>query len=1121
MKQSFKKVVSILLVAMLLVSAFPTMFVTTASAADTTWLNLGIYEKAGNFTLVDDPAGSGEKVVKITGQNTTIQAILAKPGTTDPFIPEAGKTYTVSFSYYLDPEASEYVGSFFLQKGNGVYPQADGRKEIPNTEKAVYKDFAGTWAPMYISYTDATMMSNKNPSNELKYLFLSNYFNDKGTGICYIKDLTVHEGQIDATTTPAIDKTLSVKAYYKDNGSGTITSTAGSGDSDDYNFAYGTENDLIVSGNADSSDSSGGSATTKGWNKSLAIEAYALTSGKTYTASFEYKLVKKGTSLKLTFNSGDVKTTQSYKYGDLQELEVSNEWQTYSLTFVAGPTDPGCLKLHLTYYGKDFELHLKDVRLTAEREEIVNSVSGNAVRLIINNNGEVIKTFGWKGEALPNVPVNAENKALGEKRMGWYTDAQLTTAAASNAVIPADLQGNEYVLYAKYPTTIIDFNHVALNTAGADYNGDLKAFKMGNGVLEVTNGDIEGCIGFMLPAYDAELPSATSTSYYKFEVDKKYNVKYFLNSTSSTHETPEAAEVTLTLADFAGSRGSRDTTQDKLVHAKLSNEPYTLSTMFTFAAGTKKPDFRNYLIRVGGDRINVTHVFDKIYIQTHDDESYEAGLGIDIKLVNNGVTEEVSPSYGSVYTMPIPAPRDGFIFAGWYDSGRTEKGNVTENDIPVHVLKVDDSIIGKTYNAVWVSTATQKIDFTEDAYNGLATGGSKSGTWSVDTTEGVAHFNGPTDDTNNYKISLFDTNGNKYLLHEGISYKVTIRYKRITAGLDGVIGVTRNNLNSYGPLKLDNDKTTQGVSSVVNDNEVSKDWMMATKTFTVFGTYQVISGSTVNLFDKVCRELSLSARSGAVDVDYVEVTPVGCVSLYNKAENGTISVDYENMKVTLTPDAGYKYKPGSLTTTMVYRDYDITTDPSKCVATVNSPVMVNQAVLASGELTFDFDFGGYSGARISALHFDAIFVSDSTPASGFVAASTRDESGAGDSYQSAGIRFKARVDASDVARADKIEYILVPAQELKNGKSIETYVAENGKYQFRGDAKDTSKGTHVIYATVDDAYIDYQAVLVGLTRQGSQSNLLGVDFKVALAITIDGVTTYEEYANARSYNSFN
>ena len=78
----------------------------------------------------------------------------------------------------------------------------------------------------------------------------------------------------------------------------------------------------------------------------------------------------------------------------------------------------------------------------------------------------------------------------------------------------------------------------------------------------------------------------------------------------------------------------------------------------------------------------------------------------------------------------------------------------------------------------------------------------------------------------------------------------------------------------------------------------------------------------------------------------------------------------------------------------------------------------------------------------------------------------------------------------------------------------------HGKYQFKGDAKDTSKGTHIIYANVDNAYIDYQAVLVGLTREGSQSNLLGVDFKVALAITINGVTTYEEYANALSYNSF-
>ncbi len=133
----------------------------------------------------------------------------------------------------------------------------------------------------------------------------------------------------------------------------------------------------------------------------------------------------------------------------------------------------------------------------------------------------------------------------------------------------------------------------------------------------------------------------------------------------------------------------------------------------------------------------------------------------------------------------------------------------------------------------------------------------------------------------------------------------------------------------------------------------------------------------------------------------------------------------------------------------------------------------------------------------------------------YIEKSTRAEDN-GDPYVSAGIRFKASVRADVVEQASKIEYILVPSQEVNT--TIADYVAADGKYQFKGVVKDTADGTSIVYET-STGFVDYQAILVGLTRKDVANSLKNVQFKVALAITTGGSTDYFEAPAVYSYDS--
>lgn len=124
---------------------------------------------------------------------------------------------------------------------------------------------------------------------------------------------------------------------------------------------------------------------------------------------------------------------------------------------------------------------------------------------------------------------------------------------------------------------------------------------------------------------------------------------------------------------------------------------------------------------------------------------------------------------------------------------------------------------------------------------------------------------------------------------------------------------------------------------------------------------------------------------------------------------------------------------------------------------------------------------------------------------GTVATSIRQVEGSGANYQSAGVRFRARLDNATVQAADEVGFILVP-----NGNTVDSELA------IKGVAK--NKNTHIIYDLTYDGYTDYQVIVTGLTREGEETNLCDLKIDVYFYYIVDGVTTYVGQPYTTSYN---
>ncbi len=136
-----------------------------------------------------------------------------------------------------------------------------------------------------------------------------------------------------------------------------------------------------------------------------------------------------------------------------------------------------------------------------------------------------------------------------------------------------------------------------------------------------------------------------------------------------------------------------------------------------------------------------------------------------------------------------------------------------------------------------------------------------------------------------------------------------------------------------------------------------------------------------------------------------------------------------------------------------------------------------------------------------------------------IAVSIRYESGEGDKYRSAGIRFRSRLDVESASKATEIGFIAAPTSFL-NGMTLPEYANSEGNVAISAKVKGEGM-TEIIYKpNIEDSgkvYNDYQLIISGLTREGVTENLLDTEISTAMYMIIDGKTVYTETV-AYSYN---
>ena len=132
MKTSFKKVVSVLLSVLMLVSFCTVAFAETTEAPKPQ--DFGLYSGNGIGSYVADPAGSGETVIKAKKEHGRFNYRLADTADlSKPFVVEAGKYYTITFDYLVNSTTSGNIGFdpyYGLKDSGNAADGTAGRKAV-------------------------------------------------------------------------------------------------------------------------------------------------------------------------------------------------------------------------------------------------------------------------------------------------------------------------------------------------------------------------------------------------------------------------------------------------------------------------------------------------------------------------------------------------------------------------------------------------------------------------------------------------------------------------------------------------------------------------------------------------------------------------------------------------------------------------------------------------------------------------------------------------------------------------------------------------------------------------------------------------------------------------------
>lgn len=1140
MKNTFKKAVSVLL-AVIMVASLCTMAITTVSAEETTtYKDHGIYSGTGaeDRFLVDDPTGTGDKVIKMAYGNGRYNYRLADPADpSNPFVVVKGTYYTIKFEYMVNAVGAE-TNNFGFEPYYGLTDQGGhGRKYASMSgTSGISADFIGDgkWHSAAITFladpfeVTENVVTGQDPETgdditetnviaTLNNIYFT-YYNSVGID-GYLKNITIvaEENAIGGYSNTEYD----MLAYVNADGTANANRFNGTNASAMTGSFKNTEtgNLVVVPASNNNGDLGGLGAVqylTLYKNKPLQMAA-----GNTYSVVAKYKVneVSADSTAGVEFGIGYSRDT-GIGWSETNIVAVNNhsvatdEW--YYITATVTPSQAQYLRLYVR--GKSSKIEIDYVQVSATGMD-------NAVSVIYNDNGVISTKAGYKET---DIIVEGSNGANGEKFMGWYADAKCTEAL--DGKVPA----NSGTVFAKYPTTVIDKfymfpnyvsgTHVSKGTFEKSANG----WKLGGSSSH----------GFLIPAYDD-----STVAFYEFKPGVEYIVRIHYASHTVTAASSTASNVNLYYGDGYGANYVRTIGVDGAgVVLATTTEPGVIEFKFTHKTTTKTVSEVEHIVNTAIMRASsdpgITGVIDMTKIEIvelTEDAFVNGGLKSTITLdYNDGVTENetFTVGYYDIKELPVPT-RDGYIFAGWYKNYRNTSHRIDVDDIPVSALAGHMGNYNATYVAQWVSTAVNRVEFSESAYSNLA-GGDKGGAFTIindsaidaesaDHTYAMMDTVSSNKAPNVYKVSFFNDDGSRMLAYEGVTYRFTIRYKIVDdRGSNGLrIGVARSGIGSYGPEGIDGNDSI----SVVATSKNTDGFETATAEFKTKGIYIADNGITEGVTDRVQAQLALRMDSGLAFIDYVEVTAVSYTPAYaNFIENATVTVDYENLTFTVIPDEGYEMKLGTAISKTTYLDYTIAKDPANsdketCYPVDTDVYFYSDLYAENDGYTYGFYYDVADGDRLSSIAFMAEMVEKGTTVNAdIIAMSIREEKAAADNdgvYQSAGIRFRARISDSTLAGATEIGYVFAPTNALieANTISMEDYLALDGNVAVKGIAK--AANTDVIYEKLGENYTDYQAVLTGLTNEAGTKDLTDLEISVAFYVTGENGTTYFQYDSVK------
>ncbi|MBQ3549841.1 MAG: hypothetical protein IJA41_02580 [Clostridia bacterium] len=605
-----KKVLSILL-AVLMLASLCTIAVTSVSAEEITPNDLGV-TVISRGEITDDPTGTGEKVLPLDARNDRPNFELADPDdNTKKWEPVAGTTYTVTFDYYFT-SGTVFSGFGLYYGAQSAYSANYSKSAITSANSGISGDFIGDgkWHSASMTFTAYEVKGKVNgvADQVLPYLYLTYYGTFKG----YVKNINIvtESGSVvfggdkhdfgvyfDENGAPKADL-FHETVQYKVAGASLMTNS----------YVNAAGETVFVPTN-DAAPVTNDDRVIDAYNCVDVLTASGVQVKNTGSEGghgfmvLKYKVNKLGTSGKAVIGVGRASTTagSTCLFQSVEVTEVSEDWQylTYKMPY------QGNYVYRVVLGGAGAEIAIDTF------EYANTSANPNVVGVFLNDNGEFSVRSGYKGtDFLHNVAdgANAENLAMGEKFLGWYSDSALTTEATK-------LPETDGTIFAKYPTTIVDFDNIKTTVKGWDYNGN--AGTLSNGSVTVTSA---ANMGLMIPAYDSP---ATATDgrgydYYQFANGAHYRVVVELSGIKQNVEGGSSS-ITLMGATAAGNKGARDSgiEHSATPSFKVTESSEATATVlydFTRNAGSKGWETCGMGLRSGADKSNYTIVVDKIYI---------------------------------------------------------------------------------------------------------------------------------------------------------------------------------------------------------------------------------------------------------------------------------------------------------------------------------------------------------------------------------------------------------------------------------------------------------------------------------------------------------------------------